>query len=182
MNETDLPTEHAQAGQDPRVSQEDVDQGRSGRYPVSPGEGAPPAVRVTTGEAAVAPPGGRPGRIRSRRTFEAVRGEGRRGRHGALRVSYLDQPAWSRPHVAYAIGRHVGPAVTRNRLRRRLRAIVAEGNGQLPPGAYVVRSTSEGADLGFSELKVAMSRALNKATKEAGSGAAPGRELPEERR
>jgi ribonuclease P protein component len=177
MNETDLPTEHAQAGQDPRIPQEDVDKGRPGRDPFAPGEGAPPALRVTTRGAPTAPVAGR---IRSRQVFEAVRREGRRGRCGALSVSYLDQPRWSRPHVAYAIGRHVGPAVVRNRLRRRLRAIVAVESPGMPPGAYVVRSKSEGADLGFDELRVAMSRALDKATQDPRPQLTPTRDMAEE--
>jgi RNase P protein component len=38
--------------------------------------------------------------------------------------------------LAFAIARRVGPAVTRNRLRRRLRAIFAELSP--PPGSYLV--------------------------------------------
>jgi ribonuclease P protein component len=182
MNETDLSTEHAQAGQDPRISQEDVDQGGSGRHSVPSGEGAPPAVRVTTGVSPIPSAERRPGRIRSRRAFEAIRSQGQRGRSGPLSVSYLEQRTWSGPHVAYAIGRHVGPAVVRNRLRRRLRAIVAEGSHELPPGAYVVRSSSDGADLGFSELRVAMSRAVDKATNDRRPPVRQARDLPEELR
>ena len=69
--------------------------------------------------------------------------------------------------MAYALGRKVGNAVRRNRLRRRLRAIVAERAPDLPVGAYVVRSTDAGPTLEFDELKVAMSRALEKATSRA---------------
>ena len=39
------------------------------------------------------------------------------------------------PRVAYAVGRSVGNAVQRNRLRRRLRAAVAEHRGLLRPDA-----------------------------------------------
>ncbi len=50
-------------------------------------------------------------------------------------------------------------------LRRRMRAIVAEQAADLPIGAYVVRSCDRTArTLEFDELKVAMSRALEKAT------------------
>ncbi len=66
--------------------------------------------------------------------------------------------------MAYAINRKVGNAVVRNRLRRRLRAIMAEQAASLPAGAYVVRTGPAGSSLGFDELKVAMSRALEKAT------------------
>jgi ribonuclease P protein component len=72
--------------------------------------------------------------------------------------------------VAYAVNRKVGNAVKRNLLRRRMRAIVAEWAADLPTGAYLVRSGPEGPVLEFRELKVAMSRAMDKATKRDPSG------------
>jgi ribonuclease P protein component len=115
--------------------------------------GRPPAHR---GSFAVGP-------IRSRRSFEAVRNGASRGRAGPLTVSFLEQKAWSRPQVAYAISRQVGSAVVRNRLRRRLRAIVSEQAASLPVGAYVVRAGPEGAALRFDELKVTLRQALERA-------------------
>jgi len=46
----------------------------------------------------------------------------------------------ARPCVAFAIGRRVGPAVVRNRLRRRLRdEMVRQARaGRLAPGAYLI--------------------------------------------
>jgi ribonuclease P protein component len=78
-------------------------------------------------------------------------------------VAFVARPGWDRSQVAYAVSRKVGNAVQRNLLRRRLRAIVAERATDLPVGAYVVRSTDGGPALDFDELKVAMSRALDKA-------------------
>lgn len=66
--------------------------------------------------------------------------------------------------MAYAINRRVGNAVVRNRLRRRMRAIMAEQASSLPVGAYVVSTGPGGPQLGFDELKVAMSQALERAT------------------
>jgi ribonuclease P protein component len=66
--------------------------------------------------------------------------------------------------VAYSIRRQAGGAVVRNRLRRRERAIVTQLARELPAGAYVVSSDASATTLGFEELKVAMSRALQKAT------------------
>ncbi len=67
--------------------------------------------------------------------------------------------------MAYAVGRAVGNAVVRTRLRRRLRAVVAEGADRLPSGAYLVSSGPGGPALEFEELKRAMSQALERATK-----------------
>jgi ribonuclease P protein component len=65
----------------------------------------------------------------------------------------------------------VGNAVVRNRLRRRLRAIVSEAVPNLPIGAYMVVASPGGPGLRYEELKVAMSRAVERATRErAGQG------------
>ncbi|HWS46744.1 MAG TPA: ribonuclease P protein component, partial [Acidimicrobiia bacterium] len=73
-------------------------------------------------------------RVRDRRSFRAL-ARGRRRRAGCveMRTAVLgtrDEP----PRVAFAVGRAVGPAVTRNRVRRRLRAIVRDASAQLEPG------------------------------------------------
>ena len=180
MNETDLSTQRAQTGQNPWIPQADVNQGRPGGDPVASGKGAPPALGVTAGSPPTAGRRASVDRLRSRRSFEAVRRGGSRGRAGPLTVSYLASPSSDRPQVAYAIGRQVGVAVDRNRLRRRLRAIVAEQAASLPAGAYVVRASSDGGAWGFEELKVAMSQAVEKAARgqsgQAVMKAAPGRD------
>jgi ribonuclease P protein component len=79
-------------------------------------------------------------------------------------VSFVARPAWDRSQVAYAVGRKVGNAVQRNRLRRRMRAVMADRAAGLVVGAYLVRSADGGPALDFDELKVAMSQALDKAT------------------
>lgn len=69
------------------------------------------------------------------------------------------------PRVAYSVGRRVGPAVVRNRVRRRLRAIVAEAvrpSGELAPGpgAYLISVRPEAATLPFAALEAAVHGAL----------------------
>ncbi|MDH3294775.1 MAG: ribonuclease P protein component [Acidimicrobiia bacterium] len=73
--------------------------------------------------------------IRRRRTFAELRQRGLRVKHGAVRLTYLDQAVadltdtpgsagtsgQSTPQVAFALGRKFGTAVERNRARRRLR-------------------------------------------------------------
>ena len=58
------------------------------------------------------------------------------------------------PRVAYRVGRPVGPAVRRNRVKRRLRAIVAERDRRQPlsPGDYLISAGPETAILSFAEL------------------------------
>lgn len=71
------------------------------------------------------------------------------------------------PRVAYSVGRRVGPAVVRNRVRRRLRAIVAEaarpaGSLAPGPGAYLISVRPEAAELPFEALEAAVRGALGR--------------------
>ena len=62
--------------------------------------------------------------------------------------------------MAYAIGRTVGSAVVRNRLRRRLRAVVAELAGSIPAGAWLIGAGAAAADLTYDDLKASVAEAL----------------------
>jgi ribonuclease P protein component len=57
------------------------------------------------------------------------------------------------PRVAYTIGRRVGPAVVRNRLRRRLRMLMRQAAPHLRPGAYLIGASTEAAALTYVELE-----------------------------
>jgi ribonuclease P protein component len=59
------------------------------------------------------------------------------------------------PGVAYALGRGLGGAVVRNRVRRRLRALVAEEavRRPLPSGYYLVGATPGAASATFDALR-----------------------------
>lgn len=63
-----------------------------------------------------------------------------------------------RVEVAYAVGRAVGPAVVRNRVRRRLRTAISELGPS--PGAYLVAVTPAAADLGYAALRDDLAAAL----------------------
>lgn len=62
--------------------------------------------------------------------------------------------------MAYAIGKPVGSAVTRNRVRRRLRAIVSELATDLEPGTYLIAAAPAAADLTFDEMRASVSTAI----------------------
>ncbi|MEM9513585.1 MAG: ribonuclease P protein component [Actinomycetota bacterium] len=73
--------------------------------------------------------------LRDREAFVRVRRHGVRSRAETLWCSFLPDPLIAPPCVGFAIPRSTGTAVRRNRLRRRLRALLRARN--LAPGAYV---------------------------------------------
>jgi ribonuclease P protein component len=75
------------------------------------------------------------------------------------------------PRIAYAIGRKVGGAVERNRLRRRLRAIVGQLAPSLRPGAYLIGASPEVTHLSVGELQTTVTRAMEKVGGMAPAGA-----------
>jgi ribonuclease P protein component len=79
-------------------------------------------------------------------------------------VSPLADPDVSR--VAYAVPRAVGSAVRRNRLRRRLRAHLADldRHGRLPASSYLVICRAGAGDLTTSELTSCIDDLLDRAS------------------
>jgi ribonuclease P protein component len=55
-----------------------------------------------------------------------------------VRLTWVPGSDEAPPRVAFAVGRRVGTAVARNRIRRQLRAVVAELAPELAPGAYLL--------------------------------------------
>jgi ribonuclease P protein component len=90
-------------------------------------------------------------RIRDRATFAALR-QGRRGHAGPVRVTWVPGADGSPPRVAFAVGRRVGSAVARNRIRRQLRAVAGALAPALAPGAYLL-SYRGPAEIDFVELR-----------------------------
>lgn len=93
-----------------------------------------------------APPVGLIWRLRGRRSFQELYRRGRRQRGALLAVTWLDDGVQP-PRVGYAIGRKIGPAVVRNRLRRRLRAVVHElaEAGMVPEGMLLIGAVDAAA-------------------------------------
>ncbi len=60
--------------------------------------------------------------------------------------------------IAWAVPRRVGSAVVRNRVRRRLRALVADEHraAPLPAGAYVFHVDPLAADMTFASLSATL--------------------------
>jgi len=154
MGEANLSAQEAQAHAHARLSRPDANPGGSGGDQGPPGEGAGAAYRLTW-------------RIRDRATFESL-SSGRRLRRGPLSLAVLravDPVDPVPPRLAFAVGRRVGPAVTRNRVRRRLRAAVERHRSRLEPGcAYLLGASPAAAQASFNQLEAAVSELLTVAS------------------
>lgn len=69
----------------------------------------------------------------------------------------IDGSSDSPPRVAYALGKRVGDAPTRNRLRRRLRAVVRELEPELLVGsAYLIAARAEAVSMSNTQIESAL--------------------------
>jgi len=96
------------------------------------------------------------GRIHTRSDFQRLRRDGRRVRIEPFWCSFLPDPSSDTAQVAFAINRTVGNAVTRNRLRRRARAIL--NDLELPTGLYLIGCRPDANELTFDQLRVVLGR------------------------
>lgn len=186
--EAHIPAQQPEAGQAPRLPAPDVGSRRAGDHQVAAAQGPQAAlclVPVDLPAATVhvfpstrndgrlpvtAPPAtGRHTvwRVRRRASFGGF-ARGRRGRAGPITVSWVPGQPTEPPRVAYAIGKRVGPAVVRNRLRRRLRMIVREVAPTLPPGAYLIGAGPPAALSPYDELRAMVPQAIAISTRPAG--------------
>ena len=93
--------------------------------------------------------------------FARLRTTRSRARAGALWLAWVPPEGPPTTRVAYAIGKRVGGAVVRNRLRRRLRAVFAAlPDDAVPAGDYLVGAQPEAATLSFPELSSLVSGLL----------------------
>jgi ribonuclease P protein component len=105
-----------------------------------------------------------PGRVRTRRRFALFAAPSARGQSGPLRILFVaGEPPGTGVDVAYAISRRLGGAVERNRLRRRLRALVDGLEPQPRPGSYLIRCGNETGKLSYDELHHHLIQALERA-------------------
>jgi ribonuclease P protein component len=95
-------------------------------------------------------------RIRGRRAFDRLSRDGKRIRRPALWCSWCPDSSSTTTSVAFALGRALGPAVTRNRLRRRLRALLreADSNRELPGGMLLLGAKPLATELTFEALRL----------------------------
>jgi ribonuclease P protein component len=155
MREAHVPTEHPAAEEAPRVPSPYAHQRRSRRGQSPAPAGPHPAVGLI-------------GRVHGRAAFASLARAPRHARR-SIAVRCVSGGDAAPPRVAYGVGRAVGGAVTRNRVRRRLRAAVRECQRQLAPGgSYLVTAGPEALRMPFAQL-VDTLRGLLKAAGQHGS-------------
>lgn len=140
MDETYVPTEQPETQEEARFPTSDA-QSRGPRGDSTPSHQGPrEPLRLIW-------------RVRGQSSFQAL-ARGRRRRSGNLEVrAAVVGAAPEPPRVAFSVGRVVGDAVTRNRVRRRLRAALQEHVAKLEPGtAYLVRARPGAEHSSYAEL------------------------------
>ena len=105
-------------------------------------------------------------RIRDRAAFERLAQEGTRTRAGVLWCTYVPDPREQPPRVAFAIGRAIGSAVTRNQLRRRIRSILHHTD--VPPGIYLLGARPAAAARSYSELQFDVEQLIQRCRSQSG--------------
>jgi ribonuclease P protein component len=78
-------------------------------------------------------------------------------------VTYAAVGEEAHPRVAYAVGKRVGKAVVRNRLRRQLRAAV-DSVPDLDNGAYLVAADPSATRLSYEDLRTTVATAMTAAS------------------
>ena len=104
-------------------------------------------------------------RLRRRAEFAATIRGGRRAGRGSLVVHLIAQTPPARTASAaragFVVSKAVGPAVVRNKVRRRLRHLVRDRIAALPAGSdLVVRALPAAADRDYTELGADLDAAL----------------------
>jgi ribonuclease P protein component len=140
MREEDVPTQQPEAEEEARLPAPDA-------HPRRPGGHRPPAVEASRTPLRLI------WRIRDRASFRAL-ASGRRRRQGVLVVTTATLgTAGDPPRVAYAVDRRLGAAVTRNAVRRRLRAAAREQAASLETDhAYLLRALPGSGSAPYREL------------------------------
>lgn len=112
-------------------------------------------------------------RLTEREAFREVTRRGRKAARAGMVVHVLAPPQrgsvaapapyeTTRPvRVGFVVGRRVGPATVRNRVRRRLRHLMVARRGQVAPGSQVVvRALPPSATMSYQQLGVQLDQCL----------------------
>jgi len=149
-NEAPIPAKHPQAEQEARLPFPHEHSRRPRCAQVPSPEGPSPPFGVIRS-------------LSDRHSFQRLRASGVRCGRGPIRVVYYTVPG-DLVRVAFAIPRSVGGAVVRNRIRRRIKAVLFELStsdpGSVPGGDYLIRVTAPIDRFDHSALKATIESLL----------------------
>ncbi|NNN19550.1 MAG: ribonuclease P protein component [Acidimicrobiaceae bacterium] len=91
--------------------------------------------------------------LSSKKSFRRLTETGDRARSRSLSLVYRLDDSLDTINVAYSVGKKVGKAVIRNKVKRRLRSLVREHSNQMPNGDYLVMVSPKVVDRRFTELR-----------------------------
>ncbi len=142
-HEAPLPAQHPQAEQEAWLPFPHEHPCRPCRSSCSPPEGSSTPLGVIRG-------------LSDRHSFQRLRSDGIRFGRGPIRIVCYPVPGGP-VRVAFAIPRSVGGAVVRNRIRRRIKAVLGELStsepGSVPGGDYLIRVTAPIDQTDHQELR-----------------------------
>lgn len=145
-----ISTQHPPPCQEARFSRPDEHTRWSCRAQEPPRQGPRPSVGLIH-------------RIRERAAFTRLARDGQRIRRSALWCTWCPDPDSTATCVAFAFSRAFGPAVRRNRVRRRLRAILRELDREhpLPPGLLMIGGRSQLDEHTFDQLRTELASLID---------------------
>jgi ribonuclease P protein component len=141
-SEAHLSAQHPSSSPQARLPSSHVGPRWSLDHQVTPSPRSPPSVCLIDA-------------ITDRADFRALRSSRCRGASGPVAVVVMERPSADRAAVAFALPRRVGSAVTRNRVRRRLREICRDltQSGELPVGSYLFTTRGDCTQIRFTTLR-----------------------------
>ena len=153
LREAHIPTQQPSSCQEARLSEPYEHPSRPGSVEGPPRQGSSPSFGLIW-------------RIRERSAFARIASQGQRTRAGVLWCTYLLDPPGTDtpPRVAFALGRALGPAVVRNRVRRQLRVMLQQASSAaaLPPGMYLFGAQPAAAARSSIELQFDLEQLLRR--------------------
>jgi ribonuclease P protein component len=147
MRETHISAQYAKASPEARVSSSHGGSSRPGNHQGSAAQGSGAPVGVVHS-------------LRGRSVFDELHRRGRRVRKSGVTVTFLSRPDDEHLSLGFSIGRNVGSAVVRNRVRRRLRSIVAETGAPTQSGWLLITVSPALGQAEYGELQRVVTAAL----------------------
>jgi ribonuclease P protein component len=92
-------------------------------------------------------------RVRGRDAFQRLAHDATRIRRPAVWCHWCPDPSTNHLALAFSISRAIGPAVTRNRLRRRIRAVMRQLEPEMPGGMLLIGARPGIVELTFAQLQ-----------------------------